>query len=407
MILLGRSVAWCLRKNADMKSYAYVTDEGRVLSYRDPRRWRWSLSVLFPLLPLLAIALADATGWRLLLWLPLLVSYGAIPLLDWLLGTDTNNPPEAVVRELEREPFYRLLTYVAVPVLVGVLVAGFWYLMNVAAGPAEMLPIVLSLGLASAFAINTGHELGHKGSTLERRLALLVLAVPGYGHFRVEHNLGHHVHVATPEDSASARMGESLYRFLFRELPGGIVRGWRLESARLRRAGHGTWSVRNEILQSYGLTLLLQGGLVAWLGWATLPWLLLHNFWAWFALTAVNYIEHYGLLRQRRADGSYERCRPRHSWNSNHRVSNVLLFHLQRHSDHHAHAERRYQSLRHFDEAPQLPTGYMGMVLLSYFPTLFFRVMDPRLMAQVGGDLSRINLDPSRRRELETHYGLG
>jgi alkane 1-monooxygenase len=144
------------------------------------------------------------------------------------------------------------------------------------------------------------------------------------------------------------------------------------------------------------MTLLLQGSLVAWLGWQALPWLLLHNLWAWFMVTGVNYVEHYGLLRQRGAEGRYERCQPRHSWNSNHVVSNLLLFHLQRHSDHHAHAERRYQSLRHFGEAPQLPTGYMGMLVLSYFPALYFRVMDPRLLAQVGGDLEKVNRGPRR-----------
>jgi alkane 1-monooxygenase len=212
------------------------------------------------------------------------------------------------------------------------------------------------------------------------------------------------VQVATPEDTSSARMGESVYRFALREIPGAARRGWRLEAARLARGGHSVWSPRNEILQSLAITLLLQGGLVAWLGWATLPWLLFHNLWAWFQLTAVNYIEHYGLLRERRPGGGYERCRPRHSWNSNHSVSNVLLFHLQRHSDHHAHAERRYQSLRHFDEAPQLPIGYMGMIVLSYFPGLYFRVMDPRLMAGSGGDLTRINVDPRARVRLEARY---
>ena len=143
---------------------------------------------------------------------------------------------------------------------------------------------------------------------------------------------------------------------------------------------------------------------MAWLGWQALPWLLLHNGFAWFQVTGVNYIEHYGLLRQRRTDGSYERCRPRHSWNSNHAASNLMLFHLQRHSDHHAHAERRYQSLRHFDEAPQLPTGYMGMLLLAELPPLYFRIMDGLLIEQAGGDLRRINLDPARRSALERRY---
>lgn len=390
-----------------MKTYSYVDDLGATASYADRKRRRWVLSLLLPLLPLVAIALAEATGWRVLLWSPLLFIYGVVPLLDWLIGVDDDNPPESIVPELERDPWYRWLTYAALPVHVLVLTLGMWYVVEWAQTPAERLAIVLSLGFMAALAINTGHELGHKRERLDQWLSRVALALAGYGHFRIEHNLGHHVQVATPEDSASARMGESLYRFLLRELPGGMRRGWRLETARLRRAGLPAWSAHNEILQAHAITLLLQGGLVAWLGWQVLPWLVLHNLFAWFQVTGVNYIEHYGLLRQQRPDGTYERCRPRHSWNSNHSVSNLMLFHLQRHSDHHAHAERRYQSLRHFDEAPQLPTGYMGMLLLAELPPLYFRVMDPLLLAQAGGDLGRINVDPRRRTSLASRYALG
>jgi alkane 1-monooxygenase len=362
----------------------------------DRKRYLWSLSVLMPLLPLLGIGLAEATGWRGFLWLPLVVIYGLIPLLDALIGTDTGNPPESAVARLETDAYYRRLTYLAVPLHVLGLVAGMGYAITATEGLLEPLAIVLSLGFVAALAINTGHELGHKNTRHERRLAQLALAVAGYGHFRIEHNIGHHAAVATPEDCASSRMGESIYRFVRRELPGGVCRGWRLESQRLARLGQPAWSPANEILQSWASTLLLQGSLVAWLGWQALPWLLLHNLWAWFMVTGVNYIEHYGLLRQRGPEGRYERCQPRHSWNSNHVVSNLLLFHLQRHSDHHAHAERRYQTLRHFDEAPQLPMGYMGMLVLSYFPALYFRVMDPRLLAQVDGDLGEVNRGPRR-----------
>jgi len=362
----------------------------------DRKRWLWSLSVLMPLLPLLGIGLAELTGWRAFLWLPFAVIYGLIPLLDALVGTDTGNPPESAVARLEADAYYRRLTYLAVPLHLLSLVAGMGYAMTATQGILEPLAVVLALGFVAALAINTGHELGHKNTWLERRLSQLALAVAGYGHFRIEHNLGHHAAVATPEDCASSRMGESIYRFVRRELPGGLRRGWRLEAQRLARLGQPAWSPANEILQSWAMTLLLQGSLVAWLGWQALPWLLLHNLWAWFMVTGVNYIEHYGLLRQRGADGRYERCQPRHSWNSNHVVSNLLLFHLQRHSDHHAHAERRYQSLRHFDEAPQLPTGYMGMLVMSYFPALYFRVMDPRLLAQADGDLGKVNLGPRR-----------
>lgn len=377
----------------------YVIDDperGRV-TYSDRKRAWWSLSVLMPLLPLVGIGLAEGTGWRAWLWFPITFIYLFVPLLDWLVGTDPDNPPEAVVPQLEQDGYYRRLAHLAVPLHVIVFVAGMGYVMTEADGFIDRLAVVLALGFVAALSINTGHELGHKGSALNRALSLLALAVPGYGHFRIEHNLGHHVQVATPEDSASARMGESVYRFALRELPGGMRRGWRLEAARLARGGHSAFSMHNEILQAHAMTLLLQGTLVAWLGWPVLPWLVLHNLWAWFQVTGINYIEHYGLLRPVRPGGGYERCLPRHSWNSNHTVSNLMLFHLQRHSDHHAHAERSYQSLRHFDEAPQLPTGYMGMLLLSYLPALFFRVMDPRLLERVGGDLGQINRDPGRR----------
>lgn len=394
-----------LQQEARLKTYTYPGADGRSMLYADRRRARWSLSLVMPLLPVAGIALAEATGLRGFLWLPAIVIYAAVPLLDWLVGTDTHNPPEQVVEQLEREPFYRWLLFAAVPIHVGVLAGGFWYAMTGTQSAVETLAVVLALGFASALAINSGHELGHKRDRLEQVLAMISLAVSGYGHFRIEHNLGHHVQVATPEDSSSARMGESVYRFARREIPGAMLRGWRLEVERLRRGGRPAWSPENEILQALGVTLLLQGGLVAWLGWGALPWLALHNLWAWFQLTGVNYIEHYGLLRLKLAGDRYEHCRPRHSWNSNHTVSNLMLFHLQRHSDHHSHAERRYQSLRHFDEAPQLPTGYMGMLMLSYVPALYFRVMDPRLLAQAGGDLGRINVDPRRRARIEARYG--
>jgi alkane 1-monooxygenase len=377
---------------------------GRTRAVAGARRWSWWLSVAIPLLPLAAIGLAEATGWRLALALPVFVIYGLIPLLDAWFGTDPRNPREETVPVLERDRYYPLLTWLVVPLHFVVLAAGLGYVMLGTDSLVERVLVTLSLGFVGGLAINVGHELGHKRTVLEKRLAQLALAVTGYGHFRIEHNVGHHGAVATPEDHASARMGESVYRFVRREIPGGLQRGWTLEAQRLARRGHSQWSPRNEILQSWAVTLLFQGAIAAWLGLGALPWLLLHNAWAWTQLTLVNYIEHYGLLRRRGADGRLEPCRPRHSWNSNHVVSNLLLFHLQRHSDHHAHAERRYQSLRHFPEAPQLPTGYMGMTLLAWFPRLYFRVMDPRLLAQAEGDLERINLDPARAAALRARY---
>ena len=122
-------------------------------------------------------------------------------------------------------------------------------------------------------------------------------------------------------------------------------------------------------------------------------------------LEVVNYIEHYGLLRQQRADGRYERCRPEHSWNASNVVSNLLLFQLQRHSDHHAFPTRRYQVLRHYDDVPQLPTGYAGMIVLAAIPPVWRRVMDPKVLEHYEGDVTRANLHPRSRERLLARYG--
>ena len=128
---------------------------------------------------------------------------------------------------------------------------------------------------------------------------------------------------------------------------------------------------------------------------------------AWWQLTSANYVEHYGLLRSKDENGRFERCQPWHSWNSNHIYSNLVLFHLERHSDHHAHPLRRYQSLRNFDDVPSLPSGYFGAYLLAYVPPLWYRVMDKRLLAlpHINGDLSKVNIDPDKQDRIFARYG--
>lgn len=374
-----------------MKTFTYDDPRLGVISYVDKKRYLWILSVLFPLVPLSSIGLMSWSGMEWTLWVPLLALYAVIPLLDYLFPNDSSNPPEQVVPQLEKDGYYRLLNHLTVPLHFIILVTGAWFVAGHDLGWSGYLAISLTVGVISGFGINTGHELGHKKEAADRLAAKLVLAVPFYGHFAIEHNAGHHAEVATPEDSASARFGESIYRFVLREAPGGLRRAWRLESRRLQRRGFNHWSWRNEILQSYAVSLLLYGSMVAAFGVVVLPFLLIQMAFAWWQLTSANYIEHYGLLREKRPDGRYERCQPHHSWNANHMASNLVTFHLERHSDHHAFAARRYQSLRHFEEVPQLPSGYFGMFLLSYIPPLWRRVMDPKVLALAEGDMSRIN----------------
>jgi alkane 1-monooxygenase len=390
-----------------MVAYKTTLPSGAAVHYVDRKRWLWSMSVLYPLLPCLGIALHAGTGQQAWLLLPLAFGYVLGPVLDFLIGEDPTNPPEAIVPQLDQDRYYRYLTYAVVPMhFISLLAAAAW------AGTQDLswwafAGLAAVAGLASGLGINTGHELGHKKSALERTLAKIVLAVPAYGHFWIEHNRGHHRDVATPEDPASARMGESIYRFAWREIPGAFRRAWAIEKDRLGRSNRSPWNRDNEILQSLSLAAILQLGLVIAFGWPMIIFLLIHNVFAWWQLTSANYVEHYGLLRKKDANGRYERCLPLHSWNSNHLYSNLVLFHLERHSDHHAHPMRRYQSLRHFEDLPSLPSGYFGAYLLAYVPWLWFRVMDKRLLAlkHIDGDLSQINIDPRKSDRIYARYG--
>ncbi|WP_341707985.1 alkane 1-monooxygenase [Halopseudomonas sp.] len=380
---------------------------GGLAGYVDRKRRLWLFSLGVPMLalvgPLLYVLVSPQVIW---LWISTIFAYVVIPALDGVLGEDLSNPPEEAVPALEADPYYRYVTYALVPILwvcflVNIIFLGYyelpWY---------GTLAVIISTGGSLGFGLNLGHEMGHKKSELERWLAKITLALGFYGHFFVEHNRGHHRDVATPEDPASSRMGESIYRFVFREMPGAFFRAWDLEAQRLERCGKSVWSLDNEVLQPALISAVLYGSLIAWLGIEILPVMMLIAFWGAFQLTLANYIEHYGLLRRKEPSGRYERCQPHHSWNSNHLFSNWALFHLQRHSDHHAHPTRRYQSLRDFPDLPRLPSGYFGMYMLTYFPPLWFKVMDKRLLDAVGRDPSRINFLPAKREMLIRRYGL-
>ena len=390
-----------------MTGYTGTLANGAAIHYVDRKRRFWLLSVLYPLQPFAGIALHAATGNELWLLLPFLLNYGIAPILDMILGEDENNPPEEIVMQLDRDPYYRRLTYIVVPLHFLTLLGTAWYAGTQDLSGWAILALAVVAGMTAGLAINTGHELGHKNSRLEKTLAKIVLAVPAYGHFTIDHNRGHHRDVSTPEDVASSRMGESIYKFAGREMPGALLRAWRIEKDRLNRRGKSAWNSGNQILQSYVLTAAIWLGLVLAFGWLMVPFLLVHSFFAWWQLTSANYVEHYGLLRTRDDNGRYERCQPHHSWNSNHVFSNLVLFHLERHSDHHTHPLRRYQSLRHFEDLPQLPNGYFGVYLLAYVPWLWFRVMDRRLLAlpHVHGDLDKVNIDPDARGRIFLQYG--
>jgi alkane 1-monooxygenase len=375
------------------------------VSWRDPKRYLWPLGLVVPLLPFLAFGLVELTGLGVFWWTGPFVVFVVMPLLDWVVGKDAENPPDSAIKHLEEDRYYRWCTYLYLPLQYGSLVGAcaLWASGNLSL--VASLGLAFTVGCVSGIAINTAHELGHKRKSLERWLSKVALAQTGYGHFFIEHNRGHHVRVATPEDPASARLGESFWEFLPRSVSGSLVSAWELEKVRLGRLGKGPWTIHNDILNAWAMTVVLFGVLVAVFGPVVAPFLLIQAVFGFSLLEVVNYLEHYGLLRSKREDGRYERCRPEHSWNSNNVSSNVLLYHLQRHSDHHANPVRRYQALRHFDEAPELPSGYATMIVLAYLTPLWRRVMDPRVLAHYGGDVTRANLHPRRRAKLLARYG--
>lgn len=387
------------------KASVFIAPSG--IEYQDRKRYLWIVSLFVPTSAFIGPALYLGTHNALWLWLPLALFYLVVPFIDLLMGEDSSNPPEEVVQQLEADSYYRWITYALVPII--------WiaYLLGIAFVATEALPLhgliamVIVLGnVCGGFGINLGHELGHKKSRVERWLAKFSLAPCGYGFFFIEHNKGHHRDVATPEDPASSRMGESIWKFVRRETPGTMKRAWQIEKTRLARESKPVWSLHNEILQPTLITLVTWGLLVAAFGIAILPVILAVAAWGGFQLTSANYIEHYGLLRHKTANGRYERTQPQHSWNSNHIFSNWATFHLQRHSDHHAHPARRYQSLRHFDGLPSLPNGYFGMFIISYIPPLWFAIMNPRLLARAGHNVNNINIDPDHKAALMKKYQL-
>lgn len=328
------------------------------------------------LLPMLIVAGVELGGvWT---FAPLLFVFLGIPLLDLAFGLDTHNPDEARGHHWSFD--IPLLAWV--PVQLGTTAYLIARLVSGEFTPGEQVGLMIALGIVNgAGGINIAHELMHRKTRLHRAAAELLMGSVHYTHFCIEHVLGHHRHVATEQDAASSRFGETLYRFLPRTLSLSLVSAWRLEGERCDRQGIAWWSPRNRRLR-YALSLALVDLAIGFaFGPLALALFVGQGVVAFVLLETINYIEHYGLARKPLASGKFERVQPHHSWNAAFRVSNYFLFNLQRHSDHHYLASREYDRLRHYDDVPQLPAGYATMVLLALVPPLWFRVMDARVLA--------------------------
>jgi len=338
------------------------------------------------ILPALVLAGFYLGGWWNFLTLGFV--FVIITLIDHLAGLDEENVTEQEAKLISEALYYRFVTYLWAYFQFAFLIWAFYAVSTGALTTLyEWAGFVISTGLVTGgIGITVAHELGHKKSKLERFYSKALLMTVCYMHFYIEHNRGHHVHVATPEDPATARKNEDFYSFWIRSVCMGYVHAWKLETVRLKQKGISWFSFSNEMI-SFTLLPILFCVLI------TLSFSLFQNHFVWqipvffFAqsfvaftlLELVNYVEHYGIVRKLTSAGTYERVNPLHSWNASHLISNFFLFQLQRHSDHHANAIKRYQVLNHYDQSPQLPFGYPTMILLALIPPLWFATMNPRL----------------------------
>jgi len=330
------------------------------------------------LLPIWALAVTYG-GW----WIALIPLYASplMSLLDRIFGLSSFNlPPETEDAALI---WHRVLTWVWVPiqfiVIFGALIAVFWFNHL---GPWESFFLLAAIGMLSGgVGIVYAHELIHQKNKGERLLGDILLGMVLYGHFRTEHVLVHHRHVGTPRDAVTARYNENFWRFWIRAMRDSFTSAWSVEKMRCEKRDRPIWHRSNPFWIYFGLAagFLLLAALIG--GWAGIGLFFVQAVVAVFHLEITDYVEHYGLTRKHLGEGRYEPIAPRHSWNSNHKVTNYLLINLQRHSDHHYKPARRYPLLQTYTEteAPQLPHGYPAMTFIAAIPIWWRRLMNPKV----------------------------
>lgn len=335
---------------------------------------KYLLAYLGPLLVFLGIYLGGIWSYSAFIFAFLLVPAGelVIPVRDKVV--ELNGKDRGIY------PFFDWLLYLNLPVVYGMIASLLWRVTQTPVAPYEVIGMALSTGIfLGASGINVAHELGHRKHKAEQWMAKILLLPALYQHFFIEHNRGHHRYVATREDPATARYGETLYHFWIRSTAGSVKSAWQLERFRLEKLNLNVFSRHNQMLQFAFMQIVYLSGVFFFFGWQGLLLAVIVAMIGFLLLESINYIEHYGLIRLRNQAGVYEKVGMKHSWNSNHDLGRILLYELTRHADHHYKASKKYQLLRHVEESPQLPAGYPGSIILAMLPPLWFKIMNKRV----------------------------
>lgn len=375
----------------------------------DKKRYLWLLS---PALPVLGMGFLagyqygpQSTKKLFALGGPLLL-HVIIPTIDALVGTDENNPTDEQIKQLVSDPYYDRIVKMFVPLQYAANFFAGYVVSRKTTSLVDQLLIGCTMGLINGIGVNTAHELCHRPKRSDHYWSHATLAPLGYNHFRIEHPYGHHKRAATPEDPATSKMGETFYEFLPRTVIGGLKSAIQIEKHRLSRKGESFFSLKNELFHGAAMSAGFHSLMLKLYGKRILPFLLTQSAYGVTLFEMVNYLEHYGLMREKKPDGSYARTMPEHSWNNNNITTNLFLYQLQRHSDHHAYPTRPFQALRNFEEAPVLPSGYATMLIPVLIPKLWFKLMDKRVFDHYGGDLNKANIYPKRRAKIFKKFGV-
>jgi alkane 1-monooxygenase len=316
-------------------------------------------------------------------WLTAVAGYVFVPIVDLFVGEDSYNATQEEENRLKRNPWFRVVMWLYTPSYIATILYGAYVISN---NPDltfwQLAGIHVSVGIAGGFGIGCVHEMIHRPSAIELSCGIVACVFANYSHFWIEHLWGHHKRVATDEDPASSNLGDDVYTFLVRVIWKSFWDAIDLERRFVANRKGSIFS--NRILIGYTCSAIIAYSIYHYFGLYALYFYIGQGVITALHIENANYIEHYG-LRRRKVEGKfdkdgepvYERPGWFHAWDTADRFSNWILFKIQRHPDHHTNAGRAYQILRTLPQSPHMPTGYAGMFVLSWFPPLFWAVMDP------------------------------
>ena len=310
-------------------------------------------------------------------YLTVVYTFLFIPILESYTKEGKNTYTDDEKKNRNLDPFFDFLLYLNIPIVFGI----FFISLNTLLYSNtyfEIIGIILSSSIVMATnGINVGHELGHRKSLFSRTCSKLLYLPCQYMHFFIEHNYGHHINVATPNDPATAKYKQNLYSFWISSVTKTYLSAWKIQLKLLRVSKLSFFSFKNDMIFYTVFQILFLIFIFFNYGLIITLYSLIMSIVSFLFLETINYVEHYGLLRKIKPNGRYERVKPHHSWNSNHTIGRIVLYELTRHSDHHFKSSKKYQILESIQDSPQLPYGYPTSILISFFPPLWFWIMNP------------------------------